>query len=74
MRVVTHSARSTLESQTNFRLLSAVCLVGTLPVAFVARLSGWRWQPWPPGRSGYRSVIREALIAAKTAAAIALSA
>ncbi|MFK8051638.1 MAG: hypothetical protein AB8F65_01600 [Woeseiaceae bacterium] len=56
-----------------FRLLSIFCFVGTLPVALIARLSNWRWQPWPPGRSGYRSVYREAVTAAKTAAAIALS-
>ena len=73
MRTVTHSSRTTQETQTHFRLLAAICFVGTLPVAVVARLSGWRWQPWPPGRSGYRSAYREALIAAKTAAAIALS-
>lgn len=73
MRVVTHNARAAHESQMHFRLLSALCFVGTFPVALIARLSGWRWQPWPPGRSGYRSIYREAITAAHTAAAIALS-
>lgn len=30
-----------------------------LTVAAVARLTGWRWQPWPPGRDGYGSIVRE---------------
>lgn len=73
MRVVTHSARDAQESNTHFRLLAGVCFLAMFPVALIASLSQWRWQPWPPGRSGYRSAYREAVTAAKTAAAIALS-
>ena len=42
------------------RLLWLVCFSLMLPVAMVARLSGWRWQPWPAGANGYRSVFHEA--------------
>jgi hypothetical protein len=73
MKAATHHARAAHESAAHFRLLAAICFLGMFPVALVARLSGWRWQPWPPGRSGYRSVYREARTAANTAAAIALS-
>lgn len=44
-----------------------------LPVAMLAAMSGWRWQPWPPGAHGYRSFIHEAKIAASTATATAFS-
>ena len=73
MRVVTHHAREANAHTTHFRLLAAVCFVAMFPVALVASLSRWRWQPWPPGRAGYRSAWQEAKTAAKTAAAIALS-
>jgi len=42
------------------RLLFLVCLLVLWPVAMVARVSGWRWQPWPHGSSGYQSAYREA--------------
>lgn len=43
------------------RILWLVCFVVLLPVAVAARLSGWRWRPWPAARaSGYRSAIKEA--------------
>ncbi|MEL6951209.1 MAG: hypothetical protein AAGM16_13965 [Pseudomonadota bacterium] len=74
MRVTTtHHARSSHESAAHFKILAGVCFVGMLPVALVASLSRWRWQPWPPGRNGYRSAWWEAKNAAKTAAAIAVS-
>lgn len=73
MRVVTHHARHANETAAHFRLLAAICFLGMLPVAMVASLSRWRWQPWPPGSRGYRSAWHEAKSAAKTAAAIALS-
>jgi hypothetical protein len=37
-----------------------ICFTVLLPVAIVARLSGWRWQPWPASANGYRSPIKEA--------------
>jgi hypothetical protein len=38
-----------------------VCFAVLLPVAVVARLSGWRWRPWPAGgRKGYGSPLQEA--------------
>ncbi|MEM6819484.1 MAG: hypothetical protein AAF578_11915 [Pseudomonadota bacterium] len=74
MNVVTDQSKHNPASQTHFRVLSGVCFLAMFPVALVARASNWRWQPWPPGRQGYRSAYREAVNAAKTAAAIALSA
>ncbi len=44
-------------------------IVGTLLLllpAAVARLSGWRWQPWPSRPGGYGPVLREAREAAET--------
>ena len=73
MKAATHHARAANESAAHFRLLAVVCFLGMFPVALIASLSGWRWQPWPPGRSGYRSAYREARTAANTAVAIALS-
>ncbi|MEM1263348.1 MAG: hypothetical protein AAGH76_13190 [Pseudomonadota bacterium] len=35
-----------------------------LPVAIVAKASGWRWKPWPPSANGYQNVLREARLAA----------
>lgn len=34
--------------------------------ATIARLSGWRWRPWPPGPQGYRSILGEARDASHT--------
>lgn len=30
-----------------------------LTAAALARMTGWRWRPWPPGRDGYRSIVGE---------------
>lgn len=46
-------------------MVTAAFLLLLLP-ATVARLSGWRWQPWPPGPDGYRSIVGEAREAAQT--------
>lgn len=50
-----------------------VLFIALLPVAFLAAVTGWRWQPWPPGNQGYRTFINEAKIAARVAAETALS-
>ncbi|MEM9401447.1 MAG: hypothetical protein AAGA44_03030 [Pseudomonadota bacterium] len=42
------------------RFIWLVCFSVLLPVAIVARLSGWRWRPWSAPSTGYRSVLREA--------------
>ena len=43
------------------RIIWLVCFAVLLPVAIAARLSGWRWRPWPAARaSGYRSAFKEA--------------
>ena len=52
--------------------LFAIAFMVLLPVAVVAAMTGWRWQPWPPGAQGYRSFIREAKIAAATATAFSI--
>lgn len=50
-----------------FRWMVAVGFLLLLLPATVARLSGWRWRPWPPaGREGYGSIIGEAKAAAET--------
>lgn len=43
------------------RFVWMVCFAVLLPVAIVARLSGWRWRPWSAGgKTGYGSAIAEA--------------
>ena len=42
-----------------YDLVFCTSLPFLLVVASAARLTGWRWRPWPPGRHGYRSVVRE---------------
>ena len=42
------------------RLLWILSFVAFLPIALVARLTGWHWRPWAPGPDGYQSVFREA--------------
>lgn len=51
------------------RQLQRMILVGFIALlvpAMIARLTGWRWQPWPPGPQGYSSIIAEAKAAADT--------
>ena len=50
-----------------------VLFIVLLPVALLAAVTGWRWQPWPPGNQGYRTFVHEAKIAASVATATALS-
>jgi light-harvesting complex 1 beta chain len=40
-------------------------LILLVPAA-IARVSGWRWRPWPPGPEGYRSIVSEAREASET--------
>lgn len=49
-----------------FHWMVAVGFLLFLGPAAIARLSGWRWRPWPPGREGYRSIVAEAREAAET--------
>lgn len=55
------------------RLLMLICFAALLPIAVVARLSGWRWQPWPSGPDGYESIFRESLTMATTIAGTVFS-
>ena len=55
------------------RLTFLVCLIAVLPVAVCAALVGWRWQPWPPGADGYRSVLAESSGVARTLTEIVYS-
>ncbi len=41
-------------------MLWLIAFVLFLPIAVIARVTGWRWQPWSPGPDGYRSCFREA--------------
>jgi len=43
-----------------------VGFIALLVPAMIGRLTGWRWRPWPPGPTGYSSVIAEAKAAADT--------
>jgi light-harvesting complex 1 beta chain len=47
------------------RMLMVGFLLLLVPASF-ARLTGWRWRPWPPGPKGYGSIISEAKAAANT--------
>lgn len=58
--------RSMAREHRQFRWLVLVGFLLLLVPAALARLSGWRWRPWPPGREGYRSVVGEAREAAET--------
>jgi len=40
--------------------------IALLVPALIARLTGWRWRPWPPGPEGYSSIVAEARAAADT--------
>ena len=55
------------------RFIWLVCFAVLLPVAIVARLSGWRWRPWPADADGYRSVFKEALRKSATVAGTVFS-
>jgi hypothetical protein len=48
------------------RALWLATYIAVLPAAIGARLTGWRWQPWPPRADGYGSVFKEADSLAKT--------
>lgn len=54
-------------------LVAATCFVVLLPITLIARLSGWRLRPWPPGPDGYGSVLSETRAMARNVAGIALS-
>ncbi|MEM6638291.1 MAG: hypothetical protein AAF610_00175 [Pseudomonadota bacterium] len=54
-------------------LVLGCSFAAVLPIALAASLSGWRWQPWPPGRKGYQSAFREATLTARNVTAIAFS-
>ncbi|MEL7536700.1 MAG: light-harvesting protein [Pseudomonadota bacterium] len=45
-------------------LVFGLSFAATLPVAIVAKASGWRWKPWPPSATGYQNVFKEARLAA----------
>ena len=55
------------------RAVYGVSLAAVLPVALTASMSGWRWQPWPPGKAGYKSALKEATLTARNVTAIAFS-
>jgi len=55
---LTHGLRK--EEIWSCRFLLVMCFAVLLPVAIMARLSGWRWRPWPSGAEGYRSPFEEA--------------
>jgi len=54
-------------------MIAASCFVVLLPITLIARLTGWRLQPWPPGPDGYGPVLAETRAMARNVAGIALS-
>ena len=56
-----------------YRLIMVICFAVFLPIAFLARIGGWRWRPWSPGPGGYGSVFKEARQMSKTVASLAIS-
>lgn len=57
----------------SYRLIKVICFSVFLPTAFLARIGGWRWQPWPAGPGGYGSVFEEARLMSNTVASLAIS-
>jgi hypothetical protein len=55
---LTHGLRN--DEVWSCRFLWSACFLCMLPVAVLARLSGWRWRPWPADPGGYRSIVEEA--------------
>jgi len=51
--------------QRQFRWMVAIGFFVLLLPALLGRLTGWRWQPWPPGGAKYGSVVGEAKGAAE---------
>ncbi|MFK8015699.1 MAG: hypothetical protein AB8G17_09695 [Gammaproteobacteria bacterium] len=66
---LTHTLAGSMAQRTVY----GVSLAAVLPVALAASMSGWRWQPWPPGRQGYQSAFKEARLTARNVTAIAFS-
>jgi len=62
------------EERWHCRLLWLVGFAASLPLAIIARLTGWRWQPWSARPDGYRSVLSEADSMATQLVALAYSA
>ena len=54
-------------------LIEASCFAVLLPISLLARLTGWRWQPWPAGPKGYGSVFGETLTRSRVLAGLAIS-
>lgn len=61
------------QDQLQFRLIYASSFVVCLAGATLCRLTGGRFRPWPPGPTGYRSIVAEARSAANTVAVMAMT-
>ncbi len=53
-----------------YNRLVAISLPPFLALAAIARLTGWRWEPWAAAPGGRRSVLKEATEAAKNTIAL----
>jgi hypothetical protein len=72
---VSTSSMRKREDRLSTWLIEASCFAVLLPISLVARLTGWRWQPWPPpGPNGYRSVLGETRAMSRVLAGLAISA
>ncbi|MEM1412924.1 MAG: hypothetical protein AAGH19_11260 [Pseudomonadota bacterium] len=54
-------------------LIEGSCFIVLLPITVVARLTGWRLRPWPPGPDGYGSIWSETLTRSRVLAGLAIS-
>ena len=51
-------------------MLYPIFIVMLVP-SLLARMTGWRWQPWAPGGNGRSSIVGEAMSAASIATGLA---
>lgn len=58
--------RGARRERRQFNWMIGLCFLVFFVIALLARLTGWRWRPWPPGAAGYGSVVDEALREANT--------
>ena len=56
--------------ETDRELTGQTSFYNQVVLAALGKLTGWRWQPWPAGREGRRSVFREARDTAETCIAL----
>jgi len=71
MELATHRRNRSRDDRDlrQFQRLVSVSLAPLLVLAVIGRLTGWRWQPWPPVGGERGSVLQEARSAAENSVA-----